>query len=366
MIKQIFSDAPVKFFISSIGLIAIFSVLKELHHIFIPFVIAYFLFFMFQPFNNFLARRKIPHILVVMLDILIMVLVLWGFYSVIAAAFNRFNRAIPQYTEKLNHIVQSTAAYFGIDDQSVSDFDILDILNQTLDFGGIAGGFFSSTLSFVSTVFFVLFFFIFISGGHNKIVDAIRRRYLEHRVEKEFPEDEKDDAIKKIKEERSSYIDRTFKNIPVKIQNYIVTKFIISLGTASIVGLILWLFKIDFLVVWIVLTFLLNFIPNIGSIIAVILPTAIALVQYESFGYAFLIAAIISGIQNIFGNIVEPKVMGDKLGLNPLVILLSLLLWGYIWGLVGMFLSVPITAVIKILISESESPNLKFANNLMG
>jgi predicted PurR-regulated permease PerM len=115
-----------------------------------------------------------------------------------------------------------------------------------------------------------------------------------------------------------------------------------------------------------VLTFLLNFIPNIGSVLAVIFPALIALVQFESFGYALLIAVIIGVVQNVYGNILEPKVMGDRLGLNPIVILLSLLLWGYVWGLVGMFLSVPITAVIKILVSESKSPNLKFFDNLMG
>ena len=139
-----------------------------------------------------------------------------------------------------------------------------------------------------------------------------------------------------------------------------------SLLTALTVGIVLWIFDIDFLVVWVVLTFLLNFIPNIGSVLAVIFPTLIALVQYESFGYAILVAGIVTGVQNIYGNLIEPKIMGDKLGLNPLVILLSLLLWGYIWGLVGMFLSVPITAVIKILVSDSKSPNLKFVNNLMG
>ena len=90
-----------------------------------------------------------------------------------------------------------------------------------------------------------------------------------------------------------------------------------------------------------------------------------ALVQFESVPYALIIAAIIVVLQNIIGNLIEPKIFGDKLGLNPLVILLSLLLWGYVWGIVGILLSVPLTAIIKIIISRSDSPNLKLLNDLM-
>ncbi len=90
------------------------------------------------------------------------------------------------------------------------------------------------------------------------------------------------------------------------------------------------------------------------------------LVQFESFGYTLIVAAIIISVQNIIGNIIEPKIMGERLGLNPLVILISLLIWGYIWGIVGMFLSVPLTAIIKIIFSRSHSETLTFISDLMG
>ena len=350
--QKVYSDPAIKFFISTLGLIAIFIVLKELQHIFIPFVLAYFLFFVFQPLNGFLLKKKIPAWFSIMLDILILVLFIWGVSSIIVASFKEFSDAIPLYEARFNNIFKTTAGSFGVSDSSVEEFNLLKFVNETLDLSGIAGGFFSSTLSFVSTAFFVLFFFIFISGGHHKIINAFKTRFKEK---------------EKISEGHDiSDFDRAVQNIPLKIQHYIVTKFIISLLTAVSVGIALFIFDIDFLVVWIVLTFLLNFIPNIGSVLAVIFPTLIAFVQFESFGYALLIAAIIGAVQNIYGNILEPKIMGDRLGLNPIVILISLLLWGYVWGLVGMFLSVPITAVIKILVSESKSPNMKFFDNLMG
>jgi predicted PurR-regulated permease PerM len=78
-----------------------------------------------------------------------------------------------------------------------------------------------------------------------------------------------------------------------------------------------------------------------------------------------LVAVVLIIVQNIIGNIIEPKIFGDRLGLNPLVILLSLLLWGYIWGIIGMFLSVPLTAIIKIIFSNSTSKNMRFITNLM-
>ena len=79
-----------------------------------------------------------------------------------------------------------------------------------------------------------------------------------------------------------------------------------------IVGFILWLFKIEFFIIWAALASLLNFIPNVGSVIAVTLPALMALVQYESFGYAILVTAVIIVVQNIIGNIIEPKIFGDR------------------------------------------------------
>jgi len=90
-----------------------------------------------------------------------------------------------------------------------------------------------------------------------------------------------------------------------------------------------------------------------------------SIIQYGSFSRALIIAAVLIVVQNIIGNILEPKIYGNRLGLNPLVILISLLMWGYLWGIVGMFLSVPLTAVLKIIISNSNSKNMRFISNLM-
>ncbi|MBZ0181153.1 MAG: AI-2E family transporter [Melioribacteraceae bacterium] len=374
--KRVLGDPVEKFFISVIGIVLISIVLKELQHIFIPFVIAYFLFFIFEPLNSFLEKKKFPSFILTLLDIIIVVSIVWGFSRIIIDAFSQFGNELPIFESKLNNIISSSAVTLGITDPMLTEFKLTEVL-QTLDYGGLASGFFSSTISIFSSVFFVLFFFIFISSGHGKIYEAIKRRYVEKNIKASVKGLKKnsiaeegelktnDINIEEVKNDRSVKIEKTFKDIIEQVQRYIVTKFLISLTTGVFVGFTLWLFDVRFFVLWGFITFILNFIPNIGSVIAVVLPTLMALVQYESFGYALLVMIVIAVIQNIIGNILEPKIFGDRLGLNPIVILISLLVWGYIWGIVGMILSVPLTAIIKLVISNSNSKNLKFLSELM-
>ena len=375
--QKALGDPVIKFFISVIGLVVIFIVLRELQHIFIPFVIAIFLFFVFEPLNKILLNRKIPSGLTIVVDLVIMIGIIWGISRIVIDSFSRFGKEITIYEQKLNSIISETASSLGITDPFFTDFDLSGIF-ETLDYGGIAGTFFSSTLSIFSTTFFVLFFFIFISVGYKKLYEVIKSRFVERQVKgslknirKEMKrkgdlENENLNTLENLKVAREETIEKTFRDITEQVQRYITTKFLLSLLTGVLAGLILWLFGVDFFIVWAVFTFLLNFIPNIGSAIAVILPALMTLVQFESLGYALLVTAILITVQTIIGNGLEPKIFGDRLGLNPLVILLSLLLWGYIWGIVGMFLSVPLTAIAKIIMSNSSSENVIFLSDLMG
>jgi AI-2 transport protein TqsA len=378
--KKYYMDPVVKFFVSVLGLFVIFYVLKELQHIFIPLVIAYFLFFFFEPLNDYLESKKIPLAVIIFFDLAFTISLIYGISRVIIDRFIQFGTLLPHFEQKLNHIISSTAISFGLKNRLLTHFDMSKII-QSIDIGVLASGVFSSTLSIVAALFLIIFFFIFINTGHNKFFEAVRMRYVEREVKS---------SLKKLKKEKISRLDkdndilpfekemyetmtierevklkRTFKEITEQVQRYIITKFLISLSMGILVGVILRLFNVEFFIIWASLAVLLNFIPNIGSVFAVIMPTLMALVQYESFGYAAIVAAVIIVVQNIVGNIIEPKIYGDRLGLNPLVILLSLLIWGYIWGIVGMFLSVPLTAIIKIILSNSKSQNLRFITNLM-
>ncbi|HEX2983657.1 MAG TPA: AI-2E family transporter [Ignavibacteriales bacterium] len=144
-----------------------------------------------------------------------------------------------------------------------------------------------------------------------------------------------------------------------------VGKLLLSLLIGFIYAVILWLFGVDFFIVWGTITFLLNFVPNIGSLISAALPALMSLIQYESFGYTLILILVLVLAENITGNFIEPKVLGGSLGLNPLIILLSFLLWGYIWGVVGAILSIPLTSIFKIIIANSRSNKLKFLHELL-
>jgi predicted PurR-regulated permease PerM len=141
-------------------------------------------------------------------------------------------------------------------------------------------------------------------------------------------------------------------SINADVITYFKIKTSISLVLAILVYAILEIIGVNFASFWAILTFLLNFIPTFGSIIATIFPVLIALVQFDTLYPMIIVASSLIGLQFILGNIVEPKISGESLNLSPMVIILSLVLWGEIWGMIGMLLCVPIMVVINIILSN--------------
>ncbi len=195
----------------------------------------------------------------------------------------------------------------------------------------IAFGTMQTALSFTTTSFFVAIFVIFLLAGRNPHAVIKNILYLE---------------------------------IEQKIRSYISTKLIISLITGTLVGLTLSLFGLELALVFGILTFLLNFIPSVGSLLATLLPIPVAFAQFS--GSPWTIAGVIlipGAIQMIIGNGIEPKIMGEGLELHPVTVLLALSFWTLLWGPIGAILAVPITAAIRIVLMRFESGQL--AGNLM-
>jgi AI-2 transport protein TqsA len=141
--------------------------------------------------------------------------------------------------------------------------------------------------------------------------------------------------------------------VETRIKRYLLTMLLTSGVTGVLVGLVLTILGVNFGWMFGFLAFLLNFIPNIGSIIATILPLPVALIDPDlGIVSKVLVLAIPGGIQFTIGNILQPKMMGESLDLHPIVVLLSLIFFGTIWGIIGMFLAVPITAVVKIFLER--------------
>ncbi|MCR4627721.1 MAG: AI-2E family transporter [Treponema sp.] len=145
-------------------------------------------------------------------------------------------------------------------------------------------------------------------------------------------------------------VTRASHNIILEITKYISIKFIISLLTGLIIGIGTFFIGMDFPVVWGVIAFVLNFIPTFGSIIASIITVIFSLIQfYPNISTVFLVTLLVAVTQFTLGNIIEPRITGLKLGLSPFIILVSLSIWGGIWGFSGFLLAVPTTVIIKII-----------------
>ncbi len=157
---------------------------------------------------------------------------------------------------------------------------------------------------------------------------------------------------------------RTFRNVAQQINRYLITKLVVSLLTGLSYYIILKVIHLELALMWGILAFLLNFIPTFGSIIVTFLISLIALIQFypnlTSLG-AVILAMV--GVQTILGNIVEPIFQGMQLKLSPMMILVSLIFWGWLWGPMGMILAVPLTEIVKIVMRNI--PFLKSVARLM-
>lgn len=371
-------DSTSKFFITIIGLVVIAIVLKELSQIFIPLVIAVFLFFVFSPLNTWLSSKKVPMFVITLLDLVIIFSLLYGVGRIVVGSFLQFSEGLPIYGEKLSNIVRAAAVSWGVTDPFFTQFSF-DQLLKMLNLQNIAGGIFSSTVSLLGSVLFVLFFFLFVLSGNETIYKSIKHRYVFKKVSPELKKIKKNlhqsdasideqkllDDFQHERHLREQQLELTFKKITEQIQRYIIAKVGVNLIAGIITTIVLSILGVDFPIVWGLFVFLFNFIPTIGSAAALVFPVLFTLVQFNSIGTMLLVLALMAGIQTLAFNVAEPMILGKRLNLNPILILLSVLVWGYIWGIVGMLLSVPLTAIIKIIISNSTSPNMEFFEHLM-
>ena len=146
-----------------------------------------------------------------------------------------------------------------------------------------------------------------------------------------------------------------WNDITGPVKKYILTKFLTSSATGVLAGLIYWMLGMELAFIFGSLTFILNFIPYFGSVIAVLIPIPIAFLQFEDPAYLVLIILLPTIVHIIIGNILEPKILGAVLGLHPITFILSLIFWGMIWGIIGVLLAAPLTAIAKISFERFET-----------
>lgn len=310
-------------------------VLQQARPVLFPFFLALFLSFILWPVQDFLTRIKIPRFLSFIFILLVAFTLIYLLGALFYSAGKTFAAEFPKYGQKISEILISFQEKLNLSPLNLETVD----WSKQLELNKIGGLVISSLgpfFSFISNLFLIFIFFIFILAGRGKTKGKLK---------------------KSLNKKNSRKVIEVIEKIDSQIQKYLAIKTIVSLFTGIFVTVVLLIFGVDFAIVFGFITFLMNYIPNIGSFIATAFPIIIAFFQFETIWPAFWIMVLLMSIQMIMGNFIEPRLMGRGLGLSPLVVLFFLFFWGWLWGIPGMILSVPIAAIVKIICSNIEELN---------
>ncbi len=311
------------------GLVIIAAGLKSSQDLMVPFLLSVFIATIAATPMLWLQGKGIPERLTLPVVIILMVVGIILMGALVAQSASAFSAKLPFYQARLQDLQQDAvgalgplvAQYFDIEQlfANFSPNSALQLAGTTL---ATLGGVLSNSFLIILTVIFIL----------AEAASFPRKLNLVLK-----------DPTKNLPH---------FSRFAINVNRYIAIKTSVSLATGLVVTLMLWALGIDFPILWGLLAFLLNYVPTIGSIIAAVPPVLLALIQIGP-GAAGGVAAGFLAINLIMGNVIEPRFMGKELGLSTLVVFLSLVVWGWVLGPVGMLLSVPLTITAKIALEAN-------------
>lgn len=291
-----------------------------------------------QPIR-WLQKRKVPNGIAVLIVLFGILLVFFGMGEIVARTVSQFRADMPLYDSRLSELSETifaTLDKLGLDislDKLETSVNASKIMSYSAGILGALGNVMSNTLLIL---FIVIFMLLEINSFKTKM-----------------------QAIVKTSEGTLDYINR----IDSSIRNYLGLMTLISFITGAAIWLALTIIGVKYAILWSLLAFLLNYIPNFGSIIASVPAIIFALIQMGTGGAIWTVVTFVT-VNMVVGNIVQPAVMGKGLGLSSLVVFISLIFWGFIFGTVGMFLSVPLSMVAKIAFEQKE--NTKWIAIMLG
>jgi AI-2 transport protein TqsA len=270
---------------------------------------------------------QLPRWLAALLGVAVVVLGLYVIQSILLGQVDAVSAAWPRYMSRLESIVGDLTRWLG-DEQSAK----LKQAVMSIDLTRRVAGVMSSAQSFVVSLLLILAYvgFLFVESA-----------YMRQKILAMFPD-----------ETRARGVSAILADVSESVRRYIWLKTVVSTITGVASYVVLRALGIDFAATWALLIFLLNYIPNIGSIVGVSFPALVALVQFDTLGPFLILVVSLTAIQMMIGSVLEPMLMGHTLNMSPFAIILSLAFWGTIWGIVGMFLSVPIMVLVMIVCSH--------------
>lgn len=316
----------------SIGLVLVFIIYSKVF--LVPIILAIVLWYLINAVNLLVSmipgvERRIPKGLTLAFSTILIIVVISSAGSVIGQQINGIISTAPDYKvnleQQLGRLLLAVGYTEPISLKSItSDFDINGYLRDLLNS-------FSTLAQKFLLILLYTFFLLIEQHTFTRKIAALR-----------------------LAKERKENIKKLLANINRSVLRYIGVKFAASIATGVLSFFVINYAGLDFALFWAFLIFVFNFIPTIGSIVATLFPSLIALVQFDHLSPFFLILIGVGVIQLIIGGILEPKLYGDSLNISPLVIVLSLVLWGLLWGIVGMLLCVPITVILINVFAQFE------------
>jgi AI-2 transport protein TqsA len=342
--KTFHSGRAVFFMMVFICVIFAAAVLKIASTVILPFTIAVLLAFVMSPLIKVMEKIRCPLFLAILLVVLMIIIGMYIFGVVLFSSGRMIIMYLPKYTNRFNDIYNWLAQLLDLpNNQELSFYQNLwgqegirtFVRNFTISSSSIFFRFISSALL---VVLFLVFLLVEASFFREKLLIAF--------------------------ENRIGRIDRMGEDIISQVSRYLAAKFIISLANGIVLAILLSFAKLEFAIVWGVIQFVMNFIPNLGSIVVGIIVSFFALLQFwPEPGPVILVISIILGT-NMITYVLDPKIIGDNVRISPLVVLASVAVWGYIWGFAGMVLAVPMMVIIKIICENI--PIMESVSVLMG
>ncbi len=317
----------------------VFYLLKILSFIFIPLAFSMFIALLFLPLMRWLGKKGVPKYVSIFIVILLILLGLGVTTELIHLSSRQIlssdSTFFAQAEVKLRHLKDSFESYFGV--ELGKNGNIMAQIAETKNIGSVVG-FVGSFLSMSLTTAFFTVLWLAESINVQKLMNATL-----------------------LKQKHTSV--KTFLKIENDLIKFIKVKFLVSLGTGIFTGLACVYFDVSFPIFWGLFAFVINFVQMIGSFISVISLSLFAFVELDTTSTLLIFMLAITLVQVVFGAILEPIFMGKSFAINIIAVLVMLMFWGFIWGIPGMIMSIPITVFIKIILEQF--PNTKIIASLL-
>ena len=329
-LKSVFSNRAIISLAAFICVILIGAVLKIASTVILPFTIAVLLSCVMYPMVRWMNKRRIPLFISIFLVVIILTTALCTFGIVLFTSGSNIVAVYPKYEDRVTEIYLWIAQVFELSfDESLSIWEnIWGQLGVRTWVQNFAFSFLNTFLNIISSAVIVILFVIFI---------LMEASFFKEKLETAF-------------HKRSIQINQIAHDLMTQVTRYLTAKFFISLANGIIYAIAFSIIGLEFAILWGIIQFVMNFIPNLGSIATGVAISLFALVQFwPDPAPVITIVAIVLGINLILCNIFDPKIVGASVGLSTLMVLLSLAVWGWIWGFAGMVLAVPMTVIVKIV-----------------